>query len=188
MSPRWCAAKRVCARTGWVSRISIAVCLFVLTGLAAQTCAAVEIGSPSPDFHLPRLGADTLLRLTELRGKIVLVDFWASWCGPCRESLPQYEKLYTEYPRSDFEIVAINLDEDLADAKKFLAAHPVSYPIALDPAGNVPKAFGLVGMPTSYLLDRNGVVRMSYQGFKTEDLDRLRQEIHRLSGVLPHAS
>ncbi len=155
--------------------------------LAAAPGFAVDPGATAPDFRLPQLGKDTTLHLADMRGKVVLVDFWASWCGPCRESLPQYQKLYTELSRSDFEIVAVNLDEELADAKKFLAAHPVTYPVVLDPAGEVPKAYDLIGMPTSYLVDRNGVVRLRNQSFKPQDIDTLRTAISKLAKESPHA-
>src|SRR5438309_8558053 len=161
--------------------------VLALTLLATPIAHAIDIGAHAPDFDLPRLGSDTHLHLADLRGKVVLIDFWASWCGPCREALPQYDKLYGELARTDFEIVAVNLDEDVADAKKFLGAHPVRYPIALGSAGAVPKLFGLIGMPTSYLVDRNGVVRLSYQGFKPQDLDTLRTTIGKLAKETSHA-
>ena len=176
-------SKRTWSRCGAVFGL-IACALFG----AAASCLAVEPGAMAPDFHLPQLGKDAPLGLHDVRGKVVLVDFWASWCGPCRESLPQYQKLYTELSRDDFEIVAVNLDEELADAKKFLAAHPVTYPVVLDPAGDVPKSFGLIGMPTSYLVDRNGVVRLRNQSFKPQDIDTLRAEIAKLAKETPHAS
>ena len=149
---------------------------------------AVEVGATAPDFTLPTLGVMGPIKLSSLRGKIVLVDFWASWCAPCREAMPQYEKLYYQARRDDFEIIAVNLDEEREDAVDFLAVHPVTFPIALDPAGSVPPTFGLVGMPSSYLLDRNGVVRLRYQGFKAKDLKALREQIHKLSGTPANGS
>jgi thiol-disulfide isomerase/thioredoxin len=163
------------------------VALVLLSLGATSVMRAADIGSAAPDFDLPRLGSKAHLRLADLLGKVVLIDFWASWCGPCREALPQYDKLYGEIAHADFDIVAINLDEDVADAKKFLVAHAVRFPVALDPAGTVPKSFGLVGMPTTYLLDRNGVIRLSYQGFKPQDIDTLRTTIGKLAKESAHA-
>jgi thiol-disulfide isomerase/thioredoxin len=167
--------------------LSIRRCAVAVAALIAIPAFAVEVGGNAPDFRLPQLGKDAQLGLNDVHGKVVLVDFWASWCGPCRESLPQYEKLYTSLSRNDFEIVAVNLDEDLADAKKFLAAHPVTYPVVLDPAGDVPKNFGLVGMPTSYLVDRDGVVRLRNQSFKPQDIEALRAKIDKLAKEPAHA-
>ncbi len=177
-------------RTGTASPVpvrSIADRAIFFIGVAillsgATTAQAVEIGARAPAFALPALGSDAHVSLDQLKGKVVFVDFWASWCGPCRQSLPQYEKLRVELAHEDFSIVAINLDEEAADATAFLKQHPVNYTVLRDPAGDVPKAFGLVGMPTSYLIDRDGIVRATHTGFTPEDIDKLRGEIHGLLG------
>ena len=150
-----------------------------LLAIATPTLA-VEIGKPAPAFALTAISGGTSISLEQLKGKVVFVDFWASWCGPCRQSLPQYEKLRTELADKPFAIIAINLDEETADATAFLKQHPVNYTILRDPAGDVPKAFGLVGMPTSYLIDRDGIVRAVHTGFDPPDIDKLRVEIHAL--------
>ncbi len=182
------AQMRLWAASGRFLQRSIELLAFtLLTMLSPDKSLAVEIGAKAPDFRLPQFGSAAPLGLADVRGKVVLVDFWASWCAPCRESLPRYEKLYTGLSRADFEIVAINLDEELGDVKKFLAAHPVSYPVVLDPAGDVAKAFGLVGMPTSYLVDRSGVVRLRNQSFSPRDIDILRTEIGKLAKEPTHA-
>lgn len=147
-----------------------------LLGHAAQT------GQPAPAFNLKKIGADGSLSLADLKGKVVLVDFWASWCGPCRQSLPLYNKLRAEFPRQDFDIVAINLDEDVADAKTFLAQHPIEYTALQNPQGDIAKAFDLKGMPSSYLVDRDGIVRASHVGFDSKDIDGLRTQIAQLTG------
>jgi len=161
--------------------------VFASTMFAAGTALAVGVGERAPDFRLPQLGADARIGLADLHGKVVFVDFWASWCGPCREAMPQYEKLRASLPGGDFAIVAVNVDETRSDAEKFLSAHPVGYTIVLDPAGVVPKAYGLIGMPTSYLIDRNGLVRWRGQGFKPADIDVLRTEIDKLIKEPIHA-
>ncbi len=168
-------------------RRSLLAVLFALALSAWGAAGAVEVGERAPDFRLAQLGKDARVGLADARGKVVFVDFWASWCSPCREAMPQYEKLYASLPHDGFAILAINVDETRADAEKFLAAHPVSYPIALDPAGEVPKAYGLIGMPTSYLIDRNGVVRWRGQGFKAADIDVLRRQIDQLTKEAAHA-
>lgn len=163
------------------------VLLLALAMCAGSAAYAVGVGERAPDFKLPQLGKAGPLGLADMHGKVVFVDFWASWCSPCREAMPQYEKLQASLPREDFAIVAINVDETRSEAEKFLSAHPVSYTVVLDPAGDVPKAYGLIGMPTSYLLDRNGVVRWRGQGFKSADIDVLRQEIDKLIKEPAHA-
>lgn len=157
------------------------VLLLLAASAAAQAAADTVVGSPAPAFDLPVLGTESRhMALETLRGKIVLLDFWASWCGPCRESFPLYEKLRSELPAKDFMLLAINLDE-MADAPAaFLHEHPVSYASLADPSGDVAKKFGLVGMPTSFVIDRDGVVRSRHTGFKPQDIDALRGEIREL--------
>jgi thiol-disulfide isomerase/thioredoxin len=149
---------------------------------AAAPAVAVEIGKPAPAFALTAIGGGASVSLEQFKGKVVFVDFWASWCGPCRQSLPQYEKLRSELADKQFAMIAINLDEEAADASAFLKQHPVNYTILRDPAGEVPKAFGLAGMPTSYLIDGDGIVRAVHTGFDPVDIDKLRVEIQALLG------
>jgi thiol-disulfide isomerase/thioredoxin len=167
-------------------RANVVVAAIVLT-LSATIAAAVEPGSPAPGFDAPTFD-NKPIRLVDYRGKVVFVDFWASWCSPCRQSLPLYDKLSGEFPTSDFAVVAINVDENAADAKKFLAEHPVKYTIVQNPKGDIPKAFGIDGMPSSYLIDRDGTIRDRHVGFEPKDIDALRGEIAKLIGAPAHAS
>ncbi|HZP65862.1 MAG TPA: TlpA disulfide reductase family protein [Rudaea sp.] len=148
--------------------------------LAASAASAVDIGAPAPTFSLLALNGNERVDLAKYRGKVVFVDFWASWCGPCRQSLPFYEKLNTELSHDDFAILAVNLDDEVADANAFLKEHPVTYKVLADPAGGVPKAFGVLGMPASYIIDRDGIVRARHIGFTPADVATITAEIHSL--------
>jgi len=149
--------------------------------LLAQARGAA-VGAPAPDVQLPQLPGGEELRLSSLRGKVVYLDFWASWCGPCRISFPQLEQLRTELGSQGFEVYAINVDEVEADARQFLAEVPVNYPVVYDGSGATPQAYGVMGMPTGYLIDRDGVVRYIHQGFKRSDGAKLRTGIVELLG------
>lgn len=111
------------------------------------------------------------------------LDFWASWCPPCRVSFPVLEELRQSFGPEIFEVYAISVDEDQADALKFLAdTSPVTYPLVHDANGASPQAYGVRGMPTGYLIDQTGTVRKVHQGFKKSDGAKLRAEIARLLG------
>jgi len=158
--------------------------VFVMFAACASLhAAAVEtvVGKPAPAFELPVFGSESRhVSLESLRGKVVLLDFWASWCGPCRQSFPLYEKLRSELPAQDFTLLAINLDEMADGPAAFLYEHPVGYTSLADPAGDVARKFGLIGMPTSFVIDRDGVVRSRHTGFKPQDIDAVRGEIREL--------
>ena len=144
------------------------------------TVSAISVGETVPSFKARTIDGSKSLALDDYRGKVVLIDFWASWCPPCLKSLPKYNDLRREIGTTDFEIVAINVDENTDDARKFLQKHPVSYPIAKDPKGILPGVFGVKAMPTSYLIDRNGVVQYVHAAFKEGDIEKLRVEIEKL--------
>ena len=160
------------------------ICLSVIgVALSAPGVAtAIDEGEPAPAFELPALSGKQQISLAAHRGKVVYLDFWASWCAPCLTSLPQLEKLRREFPADDFQIIAVNIDKDPAKARAFLAKRPVGYPSASDPKGEWPGRFGIPTMPTSYLIDREGVVRHVHAGFRKGDLDVIRGHVRRLVG------
>ena len=126
---------------------------------------------------------DPLLDLAALKGQVVYVDFWASWCAPCRESFPWMNHMQEELGRDGLVIIAVNVDHDHSDAEHFLREHPARFRVVFDPDGVLPGQFGVRGMPTSFLIDRDGRVQSRHAGFRLTDRDPLTQQIR----VLLHA-
>ncbi len=144
-------------------RLAVAALLCLCTG----PLAAAEAGSVAPVFSLPSVKGETLA-LTALRGKVVYVDFWASWCGPCRRSFPWMNEMQQKYAAKGFTVVAINVDKKRADADRFLAQVPANFPVVFDEAGATPAAYAVKGMPSSYLIDARGHVTYVERGFQDE--------------------
>ena len=143
--------------------------------------AGTRPGDQPPSVSLPGLvDAETTYSLDALLGKVVYVDFWASWCGPCRVSFPILDELRAEFGPRGFEVLAINVDEEREDALAFLKDVPVRYLLVHDPEGNTPRSFGILGMPTGFLVGRDGRVRKVHEGFRRSDEKILRAEIMEL--------
>lgn len=140
------------------------------------------MGQAAPPVQLPELSGAGDVSLESLRGKVVYLDFWASWCGPCRVSFPVLQQLRDELGPDGFEVLAINVDEIESDARQFLSEVPVSYLVVRDGKGVTPKAYGIIGMPTAYLIDRKGIVRQIHQGFRKSDGAQLRAAVVELLG------
>jgi thiol-disulfide isomerase/thioredoxin len=156
---------------------------FLAFGLLPARAGAVEPGQPAPSFSARALEGDSTLNLAQYKGKVVFLDFWASWCQPCQTAMPLIESLRQEFPADQFQVLAVNVDQDPNKAKAFLARKKVGYPSVSDPEGRLPATYGLKTMPTSYLIDRNGVVRAVHAGFRSSDMDALRAEIRALLGA-----
>lgn len=173
----------------FVHRIALLAWLFMIVAdAAAARPQMVDIGSPAPAFDLPVFNdGHRRVTLESLRGKVVLLDFWASWCGPCRESFPAYDRLSREWSAHDFVVLAVNLDEMIDGPSAFLEEHPVRYTSVADPAGEIARRYGLIGMPSSFIIDKDGIVRARHVGFKAGDVDELRREIGALLGSPTHA-
>ncbi|RLT94454.1 MAG: TlpA family protein disulfide reductase [Ketobacter sp.] len=141
---------------------------------------ATAFAQPIPNFDLPLLDRAGTLSLADVKGKVVYLDFWASWCGPCAVSLPELEKLRRRFHPQGFEVVAINLDNSQEDARRFLRDKQISYPILFDRQQRTPEQFGVAGMPTAFLLDRQGRLRETHTGFKPGDTEKLTKMIQQL--------
>lgn len=144
----------------------------LLPAAQAADRKGLDVGDIAPKLEAPQLDG-TPLALQALQGKVVYVDFWASWCAPCREVMPALDVLYRKHSGAGFAVVAVNVDTDREAALRMLKRLPVSYPVVFDPAGVWPETFGLRGMPSGYLLDRTGVVRFIKTGYQAKDLPKL---------------
>ena len=151
--------------------------------MCAPPALALSPGDRAPHFMAPGLNGRGAVDLADFRGKVVLLDFWASWCAPCLTSLPKLEELRQEFADRDFRIVAVNLDSEPEKARRFLAKHPIGYASATDPVGHIPERFELGTMPTSYLIDADGVIRYVHEGFQRGDEAELRERIRALLGT-----
>ena len=147
----------------------------VLMGVVALAPARAA-GRPAPAIALPALDG-TVTRLANLRGNVVLVDFWASWCAPCKASFPALDGLYRELHDRGLEVLAINVDERRRDADAFLAGRSPAMTILFDPKGSAPMAFNVRAMPSSALIDRAGNIRFTHEGYSNKTLDSYRREL-----------
>ena len=146
---------------------------------ALVACPAVALGdAPVGSLTLPGRAAGSQLSLDKLRGQVVMLNFWASWCGPCREEFPLLDQMYKRYRAAGVTIVGVNVEPDSSDAEGFLAKTPVSFPIAFDRDSVASKMFRVEAMPSTVLIDRAGVVRWTHKGYKPGDeseyLDHIR--------------
>lgn len=158
----------------------IASIAFTLGTMAvAMPPITASISKPMPNVSVQTAdGVD--VRLADYKGKVVLIDFWASWCPPCKTSFPALDALYREYQARGLEVLAVNLDERRHDADAFLDAHPHRLTVLYDPKGVSPQAFGVKGMPSSFLIDRAGNIRFTHMGYSGNVDDSYRQEIAQL--------
>lgn len=143
---------------------------------AAAPALALKVGDAAPAFDLPAKSGGTL-SLAGLRGQYVYVDFWASWCGPCKQSFPWMNTLQAKYSAQGLKVVAINVDEQAADANRFLAEAPANFAIAFDSRGATPGTWGVQGMPTSFLVGPDGKVLFVHQSFKAGEAGEVEAKI-----------
>lgn len=141
-------------------------------------CLSPVLASPAPQFSLPTMTGS--VNLNDLKGKLVYVDFWASWCVPCRKSFPWMNEIQKRYADKGFIIVAINLDKDKKFVEKFLKKYPANFIVALDPKGNSASAYKVQGMPSSYLVDQKGDLKYTHIGFREKSKNNIELQIKEL--------
>ncbi|MCH9697315.1 MAG: TlpA family protein disulfide reductase [Gammaproteobacteria bacterium] len=144
--------------------------------LAGFSAFAASTGELTPDCG-PIIQKTNAQDFEAFRGKVVYLDFWATWCPPCRKSMPALNHLRNDLLDSGFEVVAINVDEHQQDAEQYLKKYPVDYINIFDPSAECPKVFNLEGMPTAYLIDKNGVIQDIHVGFRNGDIKKIRSKV-----------
>jgi peroxiredoxin len=136
--------------------------------LLTSLSLAGDGSGPAPDFRLGARGGKNVA-LSALRGQVVMINFWATWCGPCRQEMPLLEQMYRKYKPMGFTLLGVNVEPDPSGAEGWLAETPVSFPILFDRENRVSKLYNVSGMPSSVLIDRKGNVRYLHRGYKPGD-------------------
>ena len=132
--------------------------------VGGRTIAAIAPASAAPDFTLRTMSGPNM-RLAEQRGRVVMINFWATWCGPCRQEMPQLNKLYDKYRGSGFVLMGVNVDDDVRNATEVAHKLALSFPVLLDTDKSVSKLYDLSTMPSTVLVDRDGKVRYLHRGY-----------------------
>lgn len=150
--------------------------IFVITVFSGSTHA-----NTAPSFSLP--GTSTEVSLEQNRGSVVYLDFWASWCAPCRKSFPWMNEIQGRYKDAGLTIIAINLDESRDLADKFLKTMDIDFNVAFDRSGDTATDFNIMAMPSSFLIDRNGNIIHKHLGFRQKDKIAIEQSIREALGI-----
>lgn len=157
--------------------LALAAGLLVILGSAPGL--ALSAGSPAPEIGLDDLKGRSI-HMAKLRGRVVVVDFWATWCGPCKQEMPVLDRLYRKYRKEGLVVVGVSQDRDASNVRSFLQQRPVSFPIVHDEDHQVAKRYRPSKMPSSYVIDRKGMVRHVHHGYSAGDAARFEREIKAL--------
>lgn len=162
-----------------MSKLLLSLCLFMFAPVYA-----LEEDAPVPDFTLKSLDGENL-RLEELRGQVVLINFWASWCGPCRQEMPVLQKIHERYEPLGFTVLGVNVDENPEQAKRIVDRMNIQFPLLLDTDQDVSERYDVNAMPFTVLVDRDGNVNYVHRGYRPGDevdyVDRLKPLLRRSS-------
>ncbi len=158
-----------------MKKICVHTIVLALTALLTWPVTAVEVAQAAPEFDLP--GHLAAVKLSDYKGKTVYLDFWASWCGPCKQSFPWMNDMQTRYGAKGLRVVGINVDQKTDDAREFLKDTPAGFDVAFDTSGKTPKSYAIKGMPTSVLIGPDGRVISVHSGFKDAQRTELEKQI-----------
>lgn len=164
-------------RTLLTTARALAVCLLGL--MIATSAWALSKAEPAPDFTLKSNGGDNV-KLSELRGQVVMINFWASWCGPCRQEMPLLDEIHQRYSGLGFTVLGVNVEEDQSAARDLLEDVPVSFPILFDSRNEVSEAYEVDAMPSTVVVDRDGIVRYIHKGYVPGDENKYQEVVREL--------
>ncbi|MCB1853998.1 MAG: TlpA family protein disulfide reductase [Halieaceae bacterium] len=153
--------------------------LFLTLSLFSGALAALQDSGPAANFTLKSAAGDNV-RLSEYRGQVVLINFWASWCGPCRQEMPELEAIHRKYADLGFTVFGVNVEQDRAMADRVLRDIPVSFPILFDDDNRVSELYGVDAMPVTVLVDRGGAIRYLHRGYKPGYEDEYEAQVRTL--------
>lgn len=137
-------------------------------------------GNPAPDFEVESVNGQGKVSLSGLEGKVVIVDFWATWCEPCKKSFPKFQALNVKYKESGLEIVGISEDDEQSGIAEFGETHGAKFPLGWDEGKKIAEKWGPSSMPTTFIVDRKGVVRFVHLGYHDGEEDEIEQEVKSL--------
>lgn len=160
-----------------MTRVCQSFSAILLAFAFAASAQAAQVGKPPPQCNLKALADDAPVDLSQFKGKVVYVDFWASWCGPCSQSMGFLDSLNKKLGPEGFAVVGINVDENRSDADAFLTRYPVKFTQVMDADGQCPGKFEVKAMPSSYLIDRKGIVRHIQLGYRTSENEEIQAKI-----------
>ncbi len=158
-------------------KLSLVLAVFLVAHIPSSLAEQGE--KMAPDFVL-KSDEGRNVRLSELRGDVVMINFWASWCGPCRQEMPKLDELHEKYKDMGFTVLGINVEQDNSKAKEMLEKSPVNFPILYDTLSEVTEKYNVDSMPMTLLLDADGKVRFLHKGYKPGYEDRYQAEMKTL--------
>ncbi len=153
--------------------VTALLCAFTLLAGAQQK----SVPKTAPDFALTTIDSKPL-KLSAYRGKVVLLDFWATWCVPCQTEVPRFVSFQNQYGKEGFQVIGISMDDSPAPVRRFYSQYKMNYPVALGTSAVAESYGGVLGLPITFLLDRNGTIVKRYEG--KADLDEMEDDVKRL--------
>jgi len=167
--------------------LKVFVVLFTLVNincLFISNAWAINVGDKVPACLLAGINDKASeINLKNMKGQALYIDFWASWCGPCVKSFPYMDQLERRFKEQDFRVIAINLDENIEDAHEFLKKRPVKFSVMQDKDQQCAKGFDVMAMPSSYLVDKQGIVQYIHLGFRSNEVSELEAQLKKIVNI-----